>query len=429
MSKLRIREVFSYKRPYKSNPEIIDGFRNHFSVTNYEGANLILLESGINPIAEVKTSEGKRRPAILIRSSPHKTGSETTPWQDIFDVDNGHIRYYGDNKKPGADPALAPGNKVLLKAFETYNNIDQRHLSVPIIFYKAVARNKKSKGFVEFNGFGIIKGVELVTQYDRKQDRTFSNFAFNFHVFSIANENEEFDWNWINDRRNKDLSLEQTMNSAPKSWKEWIKKGNSVLEKTRRRVSKLFTVTKNEQIPIEGSKEEKILKEIYNYYNNRKSRFEGLALAVAAKILSDTVGKYHEGWITPSTSDGGADFYGRLEVGEGFGKVKLIVLGQAKCEKINTPTGGTHIARTVARLKRGWIGIYVTTSYFSEAVQREVIEDEYPIMLINGLKLATTIMKILHDDGFSDTKKYLDEVDNRYDKLVQIRRPDELLFE
>lgn len=429
MSKLRIKQVFRYGRPYSNEKAIIDGYPNHFHVTNFPDNKLVVLESGINPIAEIKGKEGNRKPAILIRSSPHKIGSEATPWQDVFDVDNGHIRYYGDNKTPGTDPAMAAGNKILLEAFQTYNDVERRHLSVPLIFYKAVSRNNKAKGYLEFNGFGIIKAVELVTQYDRKLDRTFSNFAFNFHVFSLAADKEEFDWSWINDRRNKILGIDETLRYAPVSWKEWIKKGNSALEKTRRRVSKLFTVTKSEQIPQSNSLEEKILTEIYDYYQKKKSRFEGLAAAVTEKILLDTVGKYYTGWITPSTSDGGADFYGRLDIGKGFGKAKLIVLGQAKCETLNTATGGNHIARTVARLKRGWIGVYVTTSFFSEAVQREVIEDEYPIMLVNGLQLAKTVSKILHDDGFLNVKIYLDFLDEKYEKLTQVRRPDELLFE
>ena len=429
MTKLKIRDVFRYSRPYNASAKDIDGYLNHFYVTNFPDHTLVLLESGINPIGIVISKKDKRKPAIVIRSSPHKIGSETTPWQDVFDVDNGHIRYYGDNRTPGKDPALSTGNKALLEAFETYNNAEKRDLSVPLIFYKAVSRNNKAKGFVEFNGFGIIKGVELITQYDRKLDRTFSNFVFNFHVFSLAADKEEFDWNWINDRRNKTLNTEETLRYAPASWKEWIKKGNSTLEKVRRRVSKLHTVTKAEQTPLSNSNEEKILREIYDYYQSRKSRFEGLAAAVAEKIFVDTVGKYQVGWITPSTSDGGADFYGRLDIGKGFGKAKLIVLGQAKCETLNSATGGNHIARTVARLKRGWIGMYVTTSFFSEAVQREVIEDEYPIMLVNGLLLAKTVLKILHDDGFLNVKTYLDFLDKRYEELVQIRRPDELLFE
>lgn len=298
-----------------------------------------------------------------------------------------------------------------------------------MVFYKAVKNNNKAKGFLEFNGFGIIKGVELVTQYDRKLDRTFANYAFNFHVFSIAEENEEFNWEWINDRRNKELSLEETLRHAPFAWKDWIKHGNRVLEKNRRRVSKLMTVSKTEQTPLSGSREEKVLSTVYKYYQQRKARFEGLASAVTAKIIREQIGHYKEGWITPASSDGGADFYARAEIGSGFGRAKLILLGQAKCESLNTATGGNHIARTVARLRRGWIGVYVTTSFFSEAVQREIIEDEYPIMLINGLRLAETVIQILHDEGYTDLNQYLDKIDEKYDSMVLVRKPDELLFE
>src|SRR5688572_10624896 len=131
MSKLRIKEVFRTARPYSSKLEKVDGYRNHFNVTDFAGNNLVLLESGINKIAEIHPKDGKRRPAILIRSSPHKIGSEQTPWQDVFDVDNGHIRYYGDNKTPGKDPMTAPGNKILLEAFESYNIIDKRPWAPP----------------------------------------------------------------------------------------------------------------------------------------------------------------------------------------------------------------------------------------------------------------------------------------------------------
>jgi hypothetical protein len=98
--------------------------------------------------------------------------------------------------------------------------------------------------------------------------------------------------------------------------------------------------------------------------------------------------------------------------GNGFSKVELIVLGQAKCESLNTPTGGNHIARTVARLKRGWIGAYVTTSYFSDAVQREVIEDKSPIILINGLRIVDEISKFLHDsEEYTSVDDFLNYMD------------------
>ena len=39
-----------------------------------------------------------------------------------------------------------------------------------------------------------------------------------------------------------------------------------------------------------------------------------------------------------------------MDIGTGFGSAKVIVLGQAKCESLDSPTGGNHIARTVAKL-------------------------------------------------------------------------------
>jgi hypothetical protein len=429
MTKLKIRDILRYARPYSDKLKEIEGFKNHFSVTSVPGSNLVLLEKGINPLASIVATDGRRTPAILIRSSPHKIGTKSTPWQDLFDVDNGYIRYFGDNKVPGNDPALSPGNKVLLSAFETYNDVKKRHQSIPLIFYRSVARNNRAKGFLEFNGYGIIKSVELITQHDRRLNRTFSNFAFGFQVFSLKEESEEFNWQWINDRRDGMLSIKESMKYAPAGWKDWIKNGNKVLEINRRRVSKLLTLTKNEQIPVPNSLEDRILKELYNYYSTKKYRFEGLASAITTKIMNDLAEGYLEGWITPAGSDGGADFYGRLEIGSGFGKAKLILLGQAKCESLNIPTGGNHIARTVARLKRGWVGVYVTTSFFSEAVQREIIEDEYPIMLINGKKLAEVVSKILHDEGYSELEAYLEYLDSRFDGQIQIRRPEELLYE
>src|SRR5262249_51403356 len=156
------------------------------------------------------------------------------------------------------------------------------------------------------------------------------------------------------------LPTEGHASIAPASWKLWIKEGLPGIERCRRRVVKLLTVNTDQQQP-QGGRELQALKEIYCYYDRRKSRFEALAAVIAARVIAPEGNSYRHGWITPASSDGGADFVGRLDVGSGFSRTKLVVLGQAKCEKFGSPTGGNHIARTVARLKRGWIGVYVTT--------------------------------------------------------------------
>lgn len=430
---LFIGDVLRYSRPYSPTPEVIDNRPNYFYVTYMPGGKLPLLESGINTIAEVKAPDGLRRPAILISSSPHKIGSHESPWQDFFDPHNGYIRYYGDNKVPGVDPARARGNKILLEAFEQHSSPDPdvRARATPVIFFERVGREGRQKGFVRFQGFGVVEGVRRVTQYDRKKERSFTNYVFDFAVFSLEGEHEQFDWTWVNRRRDQALSLEQTLEAAPRAWRDWVKTG--LIERLRRRVWKLMTVSAQEQRPVYNSSLAEILTQTYEHYRDNKARFEALAAKVTARILRSGGGTWKEGWITQASGDGGADFYGRLDIGSdlpgsGLARVRLIVLGQAKCEKPDTPTSGRHIARTVARLKRGWIGVYVTTSYFSETVQQEVLEDAYPILLVNGRRLAAEV-QVMADAANCTVADLLATVDKEYEHLVQNRRPDELLLD
>ena len=120
------------------------------------------------------------------------------------------------------------------------------------------------------------------------------------------------------------------------------------------------------------------------------------------------------------------DFVGRIDLGSEFGKVKLVLLGQAKCEKLNRPTGGNHVARTIARLKRGGVGAYVTTSYFSDRVQREILSDGVPILLINGQRVAQEVLRLTQKRGFSHHHEFLKAVDASYQTVN--RRPEEILF-
>jgi hypothetical protein len=428
--RVKIGQIFAYRRPYSGAIPVIDDLENYFSVTFKEGYKLPLLESGINKIADINGPDQLRTPAILISSSPHKIGSSDTPWQDFFDPDNGHIRYYGDNKTPGKDPGQAMGNKRLLEAYDVQNSLDPavRQSAIPILFFKRVNYRGRLKGNVMFQGYGIVERAERVTQYDLKTNKYFSNYVFDFTVLSLKTEGEVFNWDWINTRRDPSLSLKETNNCAPQSWKDWVKGGQSSIERNRRRVSKLFTTKAEMQKPLSGSREEKALKEIYNFYEGRKARFEGLSVAVSKKILDTNNGSYAEGWITPSSSDGGSDFVGRLDIGTGFSTTKLVVLGQAKCEQLDVPTNGNHIARTVARLKRGWIGIYITTSYFSETVQREVMDDAYPIVLVNGLRLAEVVLELVYEQGFNSLLDFLESIDSKYEGKIQSRRPEEILY-
>jgi Restriction endonuclease len=222
--------------------------------------------------------------------------------------------------------------------------------------------------------------------------------------------------------------LADTLRYSPDSWKRWIKEGHRSIFKFTRNVAKQKVVPAMEQRPIIGSGEEETLSAIYNFYTGKKHRFELLAAEVARRILSGSGGVYFKGWVTPPAGDGGADFVGRLDVGSGFSVTKIVVLGQAKCESPHSVTSGIDIARTVARLRRGWIGVYITTSYFSERAQQEVIEDQYPILLVHGRRLAEEVIRLVSDSGFATVGEYLEKLDMGYPDQVAQRRAEEILL-
>ena len=86
-----------------------------------------------------------------------------------------------------------------------------------------------------------------------------------------------------------------------------------------------------DQRPDPGSADEHVLRAIYDFYSGQNHRFEWLAARVVERILSGCGGDFRLGWVTPPSSDGGADFVGRLDIGSGFSRVKQVVFGQAKC--------------------------------------------------------------------------------------------------
>jgi hypothetical protein len=77
-------------------------------------------------------------------------------------------------------------------------------------------------------------------------------------------------------------------------------------------------------------------------------------------------------------------------------------------------------------LRRGWVGIYVTTSYFSMPVQREMLTDRYPVILIDGARVASVVRKYLVDEGI-ELLAFLDELSDKHEDRIGFGDPDSLL--
>lgn len=438
---MRIGEVFRYPRLSDAKRELdstgqlspsIDGLPSFMHATRSSDGTLTGLERGISPLRRVSQLDGPRTPAILIRSSPHKIGSTTTPWQDFFDPDAGYVRYFGDAKAGQSQSAEdVPGNRRLLSELVHHQGStpEERQKAAPLLLFRGVPYQGRLKGQVVFQGLAVIESAELVAQFDPRTRRSFPNYRFNLCVLDISAEGEDFDWAWINARRDPEQSLDETLALAPTSWRRWVAEGREALPALRRRVARLRTASRAEQLPDAGSRAERILHDIVKHYEDRQHSFEALAELVTERLLRDSGTSYRFGWITPRSGDAGVDFVGRIDLGSGFARAKIIVLGQAKCVAPTSATGGLHLARLVARLRRGWLGVFVTTGHYSLAAQREVIEDRYPLMLVNGRQLAETVWMMMHEAGVIETSVFLNQVDSGYDGRLASRDPETLLLD
>lgn len=185
--------------------------------------------------------------------------------------------------------------------------------------------------------------------------------------------------------------------------------------------------TLSEQQPLPGSAEQQTLQEIHQFYDGRKHAFELLASRVAAEVLRESGARYKDGWLSRPSGDGGVDFVGRIDMGSASASTPVVVLGQAKCILPASSISPEQVARVVARLRRGWIGVYVTTGAFSKQAQIEIIDDQYPLVLIAGRTLAATVRRMVAANYGGDLAALLQSTVDRYADHVTYRRPEEII--
>jgi hypothetical protein len=355
------------------------------------------LQKGMFFYQQVKEPGQKfsRLPAFIFHSNPFKKGAEGTPWVDVVEPDSGYCLFHGDNRTAGALPLGSRGNAKFIQVQHLYGDPALRKFAPPVIVFEQAEHNGNRRGYRRFCGFGVPVRYALATQKE-KRGGYFTNLVIELALFRLEQENESFNWTWIDLRRDQSVDADHALSASPSSWKKWVKEGEPAVESCRRIVARQRVVDSSVQHQT-TNEEKKILGGVLEYYGQKKHAFEGLASFVAERILGN---QCRRGWVTKRSGDGGVDFVCRLDVGDRSDHSRLslapaVVLGQAKCVGSETAIGGHALARVVARLQRGWIGVFVTTGIFSRAAQMELSEDRYPVVLINGARVAKVLFEVL----------------------------------
>jgi hypothetical protein len=370
-------------------------FPNLREVTRGRHARGIDIQKGIF-FYEVVRGPDKlpRRPAFVFDSNNIERRAEANPWLDIIDDDGGYALYHGDNRQPGRDPLAARGNRQFVEILNQFSDPNSRDSAPPILLFEHIDVHGKTKGHRRFAGFGVPTGVRLQAQASRTGH--FINLAIELALLGLEREKGLFSWDWIDDRRDRTLQTPHVNRRAPQSWKEWLRHGDEAVARVRRSLVQARVHRLSQQRDYSAAEVE-ILHRVQKFYKSHPHTFEGLASWVTQRLLGH---RCLRGWVTQLSADGGFDFVNRLDVGEGFSSVSLVVLGEAKLRDPETGAAdGRDLARVVARLRRGWIGSFVTTGAISEMAQREVLADGYPLTLINGKRLAQELLAELARTG------------------------------
>jgi hypothetical protein len=329
-----------------------------------------------------------RVPAFIFHSNPYRS----TPWIDVVEPDAGYCMFHGDNRTPGAPPLSSRGNSRFAKIASFYADPSLRKFAPPVLVFEQVEFRGTRRGYRKFSGFGVPTRFALATQAE-KRGGYFTNLVIELALFRLDRENETFPWHWIDERRRRSVDADQALRAAPSAWKEWVRDGDLAVDGCRRIVARQAVVPVSNQSAIEPG-ERQVLAEVREYYDRNRHAFEGLASLVAERVLG---AQCRRGWVTKRSGDGGIDFVLRLDVGDPadrLSRASAVVLGQAKCVGPKQQVGGHALARVVARLQRGWIGVFVTTGTFSQKAQLELSQDKYPVVLIGGRRLAKVLVEI-----------------------------------
>jgi hypothetical protein len=396
-SSIRVGQIF--RVPYRGQRSDGTEFVSYQDLTRGTHAKSADLQKGMFFYEQVSEPGERfpRLPAFIFHSNPFKRGAEETPWVDVIEPDAGYCLFHGDNRTAGVSPLGSRGNAKFAQVHHFYADPSLRRFAPPILVFEQTEHNGSRRGYRRFAGFGVPVRFALATQKERGGGY-FTNVVIEIALFRLEHENELFPWKWIDLRRDPLTNADTSLRAAPLAWRKWVKEGELEIENCRRIVARQSLVDPSDQRRTSAA-EEKILLAVLEYYLNTKHAFEGLASFVAQKVLG---GDCRRGWVTKRSGDGGVDFVCRLDVGDRANRLSLaaaVVLGQAKCVDADTQIAGRDLARVVARLQRGWIGVFVTTGSFSRAAQLELAEDKYPVVLVNGSHLAKVLFEVLTQEG------------------------------
>ncbi|MGB0154951.1 MAG: restriction endonuclease [Verrucomicrobiales bacterium] len=334
---------------------------------NVEGSGM-LNSPGIRPLAYITSLSESDLPAYLILVTHNVTGGDLNPWDDVVDLSNAEILYWGDAKGGQAKKVDDFRGNVTLRKIYDYILGGQYDLVPPILHF-----SKPKKGVVQFNGLCVLDNLDLSWFDDQGQP------VRNYHAKLTVLDCEEVCIDWLHHRVACDSpALLDKHPNCPESWLTYKKGNKQPIDIWIKQIR-----SDSQQLPPVDSDDDKVLKQLVSLdpYD-----FERVIVAIFKQMTDIT----HHVAGTKATGDGGFDFYGTFKLPRPVG-YEIAFRGEVKRYSRSTAVDPKSVSRLVARLNRKEYGIFVTTSYFTKQAQKEVLSDGYPVHLISGADLVNIL--------------------------------------
>jgi hypothetical protein len=354
---------------------------------NIRGSGM-LNSPGIRPLKNIHSALPRGLPAYIILVTHERSAvSDLNPWEDIVDFSNAEILYWGDSKAhPSKRLDNFAGNAVLRKMFD-YLLDGERAAAPPILHF-----SKPEAGVVKFNGLCVLDCLDLAWFYDAGQP------VRNYYARLRILDCDKVPLAWLHHRAQSDgVATLDDHPSCPNVWHRYKKGETITIDIWRREIR-----SKSSQLPRDGSDDDLLLQQLATL---QPYDFERVVVAIFREIREVT--HHIEG--TRATGDGGFDFFGHFVLQRPLGYA-IHFRGEVKRYARTTAVTPKDVSRLVARLSRQEYGLFVTTSYFTEQAQKEVLIDSYPVHLIPGAELIK-MLRFLHlAEGSAIRKEWLESV-------------------
>jgi len=321
------------------------------------------------------------------------TNMDDSDWPDEVDLELGIFTYFGDNKEPGRElhKTGRGGNKILKSLFDgVHAGMEGRTSTPPVLLFARVGSRR------DFRFLGLaVPGVsdttqseDLVAVWKTSKGERFQNYRARFTILSCQLVSRQWIDSVIADRTNHAL--------APVEWITWLKTGRRLALKSQPTIS--FR-KKLEQLPSMPG-EKRILEIVREHFKANSYGFEHFAAAVSMMMMPSIVTID----VTRRSRDGGRDAIGKMQIGTGPSAIEVEFAMEAKSYASSSSVGVRDMSRLISRLRHRQFGILVTSSWVDQQAYKEIKDDAHPIVVIAGIDIARTLVKMDYGDPSTLTR-------------------------